>query len=158
MERNPMRRAIRSLWLLAMLAPLLAVAQTTSPAAGTLPDWDQLTPAQREALIAPLRERWNREPGERTRMFERAQRWQSMPTGQRERARRGMHRWEGMAPAERAQARALFHAMRGLDQGQRDAFRAQWRLMTPQQRSEWVAAHPALNRQRPPAPERPAQE
>ena len=91
-------------------------------------------------------------------MLERAQRWQAMPSGQRERAHHGMHRWEGMALAERTRARALFHAMRGLDETQRKAFRAQWQQMTPQQRSEWVFAHPSPNRQRPPAPERPTQE
>lgn len=153
-----MKTEIRSLLLLAMLAPLLAMAQTAAPEANALPEWHQLSPAQREALIAPLRERWNREPGERPRMLERAQRWQAMPSGQRERAHHGMHRWEGMALAERTRARALFHAMRGLDETQRKAFRAQWQQMTPQQRSEWVFAHPSPNRQRPPAPERPTQE
>ena len=153
-----MKSAIRSLLLVGMLAPLLAMAQAASPAAGALPAWDELTQAQREALVAPLRERWNREPGERPRMMERAQRWQSMPAGQRDRARHGMHRWEGMPPQKRAQARALFHAMRGMDETQRRAFLAQWRQMTPKQRSEWVLAHPAPHRQRPQAPERPTQE
>ena len=153
-----MNKEIRYLFLLAMLAPLLALAQTAAPAASALPEWDQLTPAQREALVAPLRERWNREAGERPRMLERAQRWQAMPAGQRDRARHGMHRWEGMAPQKRAQARALFHAMRGMDEAQRTSFMAQWRQMTPQQRSEWMLAHPAPMRLRPPAPERPIQE
>ncbi len=153
-----MNKEIRYLFLLAMLAPLLAMAQTATPVANAMPEWDQLTPAQREALVAPLRERWNREPGERPRMFERAQRWQAMPAGQRERARYGMHRWEGMAPQKRTQARALFHALRGMDEAQRTSFMAQWRQMTPQQRSEWLLAHPAPKRQRPPAPERPVQE
>ena len=153
-----MKKEIRYLFLLAMLAPLLAMAQTAAPKANALPEWDKLSPAQREELIAPLRERWNREAGERPRMMERAQRWQSMPAGQRDRARHGMHRWEGMPPEKRAQARALFHAMRGMDEAQRTSFMAQWRQMTPQQRSEWVFAHPAPNRQRPPAPERPTQE
>lgn len=148
MKRDSTRSAIRSLLLLALLAPLLALAQTATPAANALPEWDQLSQAQREALIAPLRERWNREPGERPRMLERAQRWQAMPSGQRERARHGMHRWEGMPLEKRAQARALFHAMRGLDEVQRKAFLAQWRQMTPQQRIEWVSAHPTPTRER----------
>ena len=35
----------------------LAFAQATPPA-NQYPEWDQLTPAQRDALVAPLRERW----------------------------------------------------------------------------------------------------
>ena len=158
MQRDPMKRAIRSLCLLATLAPLLAMAQTVAPAAPALAEWDQLSPAQRDTLIAPMRERWNREPTERARMLERAERWQAMPAGKRERARHGMHRWEGMPPEKRAQARALFHAMRSLDEAQRKAFLEQWRQLTPQQRSEWVSAHPAPPRQRQAAPERERQE
>ena len=158
MTPDPMRRAIRSVFLLATLAPLLAMAQTATPAAAALPEWDQLSPAQREALVAPLRERWNREPAERARMLERAQRWQAMPAGQRERARHGMHRWEGMRPEKRAQARALFHAMRGMDEAQRKAFLGKWRQMTPQQRIDWVSAHPAPDRLRRASPERAQQE
>lgn len=147
-----MNAAIRFLLLPAMLAPLLAMAQGASPTTATLPEWDQLSPAQREALVAPLRERWNREPDERARMLKRAERWQAMPASQRERARHGMQRWEGMPPEKRAQARALFHAMRGLDDAQRAVFLANWRQMTPQQRLDWVAAHPAPPRKpaRPP--------
>ena len=158
MKNDPMRCAIRCLFLLATLAPLLAIAQTTTPAAAALPEWDQLSPAQREALVAPLRERWNREPAERARMLKRAERWQSMPASQRERARHGMQRWEGMPPEQRAQARALFHTMRGLDEVQRNAFLAQWRQMTPQQRIGWVSAHPAPQRQRQAPSERARQE
>ena len=157
-QHDPKRHAMRCLFLLATLAPLLALAQAATPVAPALPEWDTLSAAQREALVAPLRERWNREPGERARMLERAQRWQTMPAGQRERARHGMHRWEGMPQQGRAHARALFHAMRGLDEVQRTAFLATWRQMTPQQRSDWVAAHPAPQRHRQIAPERARQE
>jgi hypothetical protein len=76
-------------------------------------------------------------------MAERAQRWQSMPRDQRERAGHGMQRWEHMSPEQRGEARALFHAMRGLDKEQRKAFMAQWRQKTPQQKTDWLKAHPA---------------
>ena len=76
------------------------------PAATPLPAWDQLTPAQRELLIAPVRDRWNREPEKRARFMAYAERWKSMPPPQRERARHGMQRWEGMTPEQREQARA----------------------------------------------------
>ena len=124
------------------LLPALAYAQAT-PTATQYPEWDKLTPAQRDALITPLRERWNANPDERTRMIERAQRWKTMPRDQRDRARHGMQRWEDMSPEQRAEARALFHVMRGMEKEERKAFMAQWRQKTPQQKTDWLKAHPA---------------
>ena len=143
-----MTRMIRSTLLALALWPAFAFAQT--PATATqYPDWDQLTPAQRDALVAPLRERWNSNPGERARMVERAQRWKAMPRNQRDRARHGMQRWEGMSPEQRTEARALFHAMRGLDKEQRKVFLADWRKMSAQQKVDWLKAHPAPERREP---------
>ena len=85
----------------------------------------------------------------RARMVERAQRWKAMPSDQRDHARHGMQRWEEMSPEERVEARALFHAMRGLQKPQRKAFLAEWRQKTPQQRAEWLKAHPAPERREP---------
>ena len=53
----------------ATAALLLALATIALPAAAqehgdaALPAWDQLSAAQREALIAPLRQRWDDHPG-----------------------------------------------------------------------------------------------
>ena len=143
-----MNRMIRLTVLALALLPALAFAQA-SPAAMQYPEWDKLTPAQREALVAPLRERWNSNPDERARMIERAQRWKTMPRDQRDHARHGMQRWEDMSPEQRVEARALFHAMRGMEKPQRKAFLAEWRQKTPQQKSEWVKAHPAPERREP---------
>ncbi|HNV78378.1 MAG TPA: DUF3106 domain-containing protein [Thermomonas sp.] len=137
-----MNRTIRLTILALALWPAFAFAQSAA-VPNQYPEWDQLTQAQRDALVAPLRERWNRNPDERARMAERAQRWQSMPRDQRERAGHGMQRWEHMSPEQRGEARALFHAMRGLDKEQRKAFMAQWRQKTPQQKTDWLKAHPA---------------
>lgn len=144
-----MPRTARLLLLTLLLAPLAAFAQTTPtppPAQAPLAEWDKLTPAQRELLVAPLRERWNANPGERARMLERARRWESMPPAQRDRARHGMSRWEHMPPQQRDEARALFHYMRGKPEAERKAFLAQWRQMTPEQRRNWLQAHPAPER------------
>lgn len=128
-------------WTLALLlAAGSALAQGSGPAG--LPEWDQLTAQQREALVAPLRERWNQDPSQRARMLGHAQRWQSMSPEQRGRARKGMRHFEGMDPVQRQQARALFQRMRTLEPKQRDALRAQWKAMTPEQRSEWVEQNP----------------
>ena len=140
-----MTRMIRSTLLALALWPAFAFAQAAATAT-QYPDWDQLTPAQRDALVAPLRERWNRNPDERARMIERAQRWQAMPAEKRDRARHGMQRWEHMSPEQRGDARALFHAIRGMDKDKRKLFLAEWRKKTAQQKADWLKAHPAPER------------
>ena len=62
-----MNRMIRLTVLALALLPAFAFAQAR-PAATQYPEWGQLTPAQREALVAPLRERWNSNPDERARI------------------------------------------------------------------------------------------
>lgn len=113
---------------------------TASQAA--LPAWDQLTPAQRELLVAPLRERWDANPDERRRMYGHAERWRSMTPEQRARARRGLGHWEHMDPARRREMRALFEKMRTMTTEQRKALRDQWHGMTQAQRNAWVEANP----------------
>ncbi|WP_425481669.1 DUF3106 domain-containing protein [Marilutibacter maris] len=102
------------------------------------PAWDQLTAAQRELLIAPIRDRWNSEPERRQNMLDHARRWQELTPEQRRRARHGRNRWEHMNPEQRAQTRVLFKAMREMTPEQRSALKAQWRQMTPEQRRDWV--------------------
>ena len=143
-----MNRMIRLAVLALALLPALAFAQA-QPATTQYPEWDKLTSAQRDALVAPLRERWNSNPDERARMIQRAQRWKTMPRDQRDHARHGMQRWEAMSPEQRVEARALFHAMRGMEKPERKAFLTDWRQKTPQQKSEWVKAHPAPERRKP---------
>jgi len=139
--RPTMRAAV-----LLVLAGLSATAVAGDPDTGTLPAWDQLTPAQRELLIAPMRERWNAEPEQRARMLLHAQRWQQLSPPQRERAHRGVRRWQHMDPAQRAQTRALFEAMRTVAPGQARAFRGRWWGMPPGRRGAWLQAHPPAAR------------
>lgn len=145
---------------LAALLPAAAHAQAANGAAPQpLPPWEQLTPAQREELTAPLRERWNANPDERARMLERARRWRAMPPEQRKRAHRGMHRWEHMDPVKRAQMRILFERTRGLPKAQRreamvlframlpmspeerEQLKQRWQKMTPEEREQWMREH-----------------
>ena len=145
MLRHPTLPLLFALILLPA-APLLA--QTTAPApapaaSAALPNWEQLSPAQREALLAPLRDRWNgADAGQRQRMLSHGQRWQSMSPEERDKARRGLRRFEHMSPEQREQARALFGQMRTLSPAQRDALRERWMDMTPEQRKEWVRENP----------------
>ena len=146
--------ALRSamLGLLLLAGNALAQSAPTQP----LPDWDKLTPQQREALVAPVRERWNSDPDERPRMLEHAQRWKTMTPEQRKQARKGMRRFESMKPHQREEARALFERMKALPPEQRKKLRDEWKGMTPEQRRAWVQknapkdARPAL----PPLPPR----
>lgn len=142
-----MTRKTRLYLLAVLLWPAFALAQS-QPAATPYPEWSALTEAQRDALVAPVRERWNAHPGERARMIERAQRWQQMSPEQRNRAHHGMQRWEHMSPDKRSEAQALFHATRQLDAEARRDFYAKWRQMSAQQRQDWLKAHPAPSRAR----------
>ena len=83
-------------------------ARPAAEAARSFPAWEQLSVAEREMLVAPIRERWNSKPEARARMMEHAQRWQTMTPEQRQRAHRGMKRWRHMSPEQREQTRALF--------------------------------------------------
>jgi len=116
-----------------------AVAQSTD---APLPEWDQLTAAQREALVAPVRARWNNEPEKRARMLRHAERWQQMTPEERERAHHGMKRWRDMSPERREEARALYHRMRHMPEEERRALRERWKEMTPEQRREWLERNP----------------
>jgi len=87
---------ISSILLLALLCAAPAFAQRATPDAH--PAWEQLSAAERDLLTAPIRERWNSNPGERARMLEHAQRWQAMTPEQRKRAHHGMKRWSHMDP------------------------------------------------------------
>lgn len=131
-----------------LLPVALVLALSAGPAwcadpPASLPAWEQLTPAQRDLVIAPIRDRWNSDPDARARMFGHAQRWQQLTPDQRARMRRGLGRWEHLDANQRETMRALFHRMRGMTPGQREELRRRWRTMTPQQRRDWVQANRA---------------
>lgn len=139
---------IRARSIIAFLLPLalaLALPAGAQPVgdAPALPAWDQLSETQRQALVAPMRQRWNDHPEKRARMLAHARRWQEMEPGQRERAHRGAERWRQMDPDKREAMRALYARLRTLPEPGREALRAEWRAMTPEQRRAWVKANPA---------------
>ena len=143
--------ASRRIALLALLAAFaIGPALASDPPAQALPAWEQLTAAQREQLIAPVRERWNSEPAQRARLLQHAQRWQQLTPDQRRHARHGMQRWEHLNPEQRTRMRALYERMRGLDPDQRRALKLRWKQMTPEQQRAWVEANPPKARPLPP--------
>jgi hypothetical protein len=142
-------RSFTTFVLLALLLPYGVLASPPRAAeadATPMPAWEQLTQAQRDALIAPVRARWNDNPEKRARMYEHARRWQDMSPEQRERAHRGMKRWRHMDPEQREQARALFQQMRGMSPEQRKELRDRWHKMTQEQRRQWVEHNPPAER------------
>ena len=133
--------------LLLPLAFALAVpAGRAAPPEAPLPSWDQLTDAQRETLVAPVRQRWDDNPGKRARILAHAERCQQMDRAQRERARRGAERWRQMDPEKREAMRALYARLRSLPEAEREELREEWRAMTPEQRRAWVKANPPPER------------
>ena len=133
--------------LVLALAPLAASAQAPAPGGTPLPAWEQLSADQRETLLAPVRERWNRSPPERrAQLLEHARRWQAMSPEQREHARDGMRRWRDLPPDKRHQAQALFEHSRTLPAEERKALMQRWKAMNPEQRKAWVEAHPPRER------------
>lgn len=127
-------------------APAAPTKHATPTPARSYPVWEQLSVAEREMLLAPVRERWNSNPEARARMMDHAQRWQTMTPEQRQRAHRGMKRWGHMSPEQREQTRALFGEMRKMTPEQRQELRAKWKAMTPAEREAWIKAHPAAQR------------
>ena len=127
--------------MVAFCAPAFAEPQS-APAKPALGTWDSLTPAQRETLIAPMRARWDDNPGTRAEMMARSQHWVSMSPEERKKAQRGMHRWEKLNPMQRAEAKELYLRMKTMSPEARKALRDQWHSMSPDQRAAWLKANP----------------
>ncbi|MGY0560076.1 DUF3106 domain-containing protein [Luteimonas sp. A277] len=134
--RIPTLAVALALGLAGLAGPALAQAPQD------LPEWDQLTSQQREALIATVRDRWNDAPGQRARMLRHAERWQQMSPEERQRAHHGMKRWRDMSPESREEARALYQRMRSLPASEREALRERWKEMTPAERRDWLQQNP----------------
>jgi len=118
-----------------------------TPRQAPQPAWENLDPAQRELLVAPLRDRWDSNPEDRQKMLDRASRWQQLSPEERQRARRGMDRWTHMSPEQREAARALYSHMRTLDPEARSTLKRQWKRMSAEERRNWVQDHPAPARE-----------
>jgi len=111
---------------------------TGNALAQAMPTWEQLTPAQRDLLVAPIRERWDSNPDARGHMFQHAQRWRQLSPEQRDEAHKGQGRWEAMPSDQRRTMRALFQKTRDMTPEQRRALREQWRAMSPEQRRAYL--------------------
>lgn len=116
-----------------------ANAQETQPV--EMPHWEQLSPAQREALSTPLRERWNQAAYEqRLRWLRQAERWQHLSPDERKAARKGLRAYRQADPQTREKLRDVFRNLRNASPEQRAALREKWRSLSPQQRKRWLDA------------------
>ena len=120
------------------LALLIAALPVHAQFEGSLPDWDRLSPAQRETLVSPLRERWNASPEKRAKMLHHAEHWGAMSPQQRAQARNGVDRFQNMTPDQREQARTAYERFRGMAPQDKRALRQRLRAMMPEQRAAWL--------------------
>lgn len=87
------------------LAVLLAAPMLAAASPPPIP-WDALPTADREALLAPLQERWERaSPEQQQRMLDRARFWASLSPDQKRLARAGVERYRDASPEQRARMR-----------------------------------------------------
>jgi hypothetical protein len=135
----PGSRVFRALLACLALCATPAFAQAQDNQA--LPAWEQLSDADREALVAPIRDRWNANPDQRARLMHHAKRWKGMTPEERRHVRHGMKRWAHLDPEKRDRARVLFGEMRKMTREQRRELRAHWKAMTPAERDAWIEAH-----------------
>lgn len=113
------------------------------PEGVSVPNWDQLTPAQQKS-VERLRERWDTLPAsQRVMALERAERrarWEAMTPEQRERIREGMRNYRELPPELRETMRESMRAMRALPEPERKALLSKWRALSPEQRRAWLEA------------------
>ena len=137
-----MRTAVLVAWILLAVAGT-ASAQQAAPAstAALSLDWSTLTPADREALLEPIRERWDRAtPEQRQRMLDRARFWSGLSPEQKRMARTGADRYRQTNQEQRGRLRAVWQNMQALPPAQREEVRKTWESLTPQQRRAWLEA------------------
>ena len=128
-------------WLLAAGLCAGAGALHAADAPNELPAWDKLSPAQREALSTPIRERWNQAGYEqRLRWLRQAERWQHLSADERQRVRQGMRRFRDASPATREQLRGVFENLSKLPPEERRELREKFRSLSPAQRRAWMEA------------------
>lgn len=128
-------------WMGPLVITLALIGPSKAEQPAELPNWEQLTPEQREALSAPLRERWNQGAYEqRLRWLQHAKRWQQLSPDERRAARQGLRTYRNADPETREKLREVFKNLRDATPEQRSALREKWRSLSPEQRLAWLKA------------------
>lgn len=139
----------RTMILTVMLAALglssaaVLASPSTNPAAaarvGT--PWASLSEADRDALMQPLRERWERAtPEQQQRFLERARFWASLSPEQKRLARAGAQRYQQANTEQRGRLRETWRRFQTLPPAEREAARRTWESLGPAQRRAWLEA------------------
>jgi hypothetical protein len=112
--------------ILAGLSLLTCMTLSAAAVAGDLPDWQQLSPVQRDVL-APLGGDWNHLDDERRRKWlELAERFPSMTPAEQARMRARMSYWSSLTPEERVEARERYKRLQSMPPEKREALARQW--------------------------------
>lgn len=143
-----MRRATAWLAVVLLVAPFAAPSAAHHPGAparvATVPDgvrvpeWMDLSPAQRHDLQR-FAGRWNAMPAwRRVQVLERWHRWQAISPAERETLRRGETNFRSLPPALRAQMRRSLAAVARLPPPEQRRLRGIWRQLSPDARRRWL--------------------
>jgi hypothetical protein len=115
----------------------------TIPAGVQVPSWNELTPAQQQAL-EHLRATWDQLPASRRvhalERMERHARWEALTPEQRERLRDGARNFRDLPPELREKMRASLQATRALPADERRRLFDRWHELSPEQRRTWLEA------------------
>ncbi|MBZ2208318.1 DUF3106 domain-containing protein [Massilia soli] len=134
----------------AMLAGVVAVAQSAPPKHGavpsaTKPSWAELTPAQQMAL-SPLKGEWNTlEAVRKQKWLEIANRFSSMQPGEQQRMHDRMRDWVKLTPEQRKVARENYARVKKIDKDERSAKWQQYQQL-PEEQKQKLAADAARKR------------
>ena len=119
----------------------LCASGTASSAGGESRSWAELPPADRDALAAPTKERWERAtPEQRRRMLDRARFWASLRPEQKQLARSGVERYRDSNAQQRTRLRDAWRRLQSLPPEQREALQRTWQDLSPRQRRAWLEA------------------
>ncbi len=118
-------------------APKAAPRKSASPRRN--PRWNELTPAQQQAL-APLAPEWDKlEPARKSKWLAIGDRYAAMTADEQQRAQGRMRDWVGLSPEERKMARESYAHARKLDPDQKSAQWKKYQQLTPEQKDKLAA-------------------
>lgn len=110
------------------------------------PNWQGLTPVQRD-LLAPLAKDWDKlGPNQRNKWLNAAPRLAALPPEELARLHERMRDWARLTPAERVDARVGFQVAKQVDAEQREAKWEAYQALSPEKRQE-LAEKAAARRQ-----------
>lgn len=113
-----------------------AAAIPAVSALASVPNWQALTPAQRD-LLAPLAKDWDKlGPNQRSKWLNATPRLAALPEPELARLHERMRDWAHLSPGERVDARVGFQVAKQVDAEQRQAKWEAYQALPPEKRQE----------------------